>query len=98
MSRQRPTPPRRLFIEPGHNRITTAEIIRAAGISNGSFFHAFASKIEVARAVWEQARDSHAAVVISAFEEHVEREVNAFVAVLQSGKPLVAAPFTPKHR
>ena len=63
---------RALFVAHGYEPTTIADIRTSAGISNGSFFHAFDSKSDVAMAVWEEACGAHEAAVLPRFETHTE--------------------------
>lgn len=54
-----------LFTRDGVDATTTAAICRAAGVSNGSFFHAFPNKAALAAEIWIEALSSYHAAMLA---------------------------------
>lgn len=57
-----------LFDEQGFERTTVASICRVSGVSNGSFFHAFASKEELGAALFLAALSNYHAALLAVLQ------------------------------
>jgi len=82
----------KLFAERGYDAVSTAEVCRVAGVSNGSMFHFFPSKAALFGSLYIRALRSYQNAILRALERSSSAQAGIRSTVLSHARWVVSNP------